>query len=349
MIQITKKLAFLIAPANLLSDDYLAIFIDTIKTTYQLEDPKLFLINEMATPIEYPLTTSTVTKHETCTLGFTQNDIGFLSVDASKIAMIQDNYQTKLHKFFDGFKNLGAHDNFFISYLSSADGTKANSHCIAVFIHNTQVEHLKYNSNSNSRTENTTSHYIISFDNFIAGTATELTTMFQGLENNETPPAIINIYEYHENGITAIEIKKKKVQSNHQINIYLGGKLPQEMFLCLIAGATDGMMTGDNSLAEYLSIKEAFPYYQMREFKSSLIDSILDTAKQFDEDILIKYLNAKIVDYDTRTNQSDFRLLDKSLLDKIYKSKSKQEFDKALTAKNAEPLLTTKFTDFLDL
>ncbi|KLN46168.1 hypothetical protein AAY77_10430, partial [Providencia rettgeri] len=80
-----------------------------------------------------------------------------------------------------------------------------------------------------------------------------------------------------------------------QINIVVTESLPKNIFEDFMYLADSGMMSGDQSLSEYLSLKNAVPYYDMQPWKEGVADGLIKHAKKYGTE---NTMNAKISGYE---------------------------------------------------
>jgi hypothetical protein len=77
---------------------------------------------------------------------------------------------------------------------------------------------------------------------------------------------------------------------NKKIHIVITTTLPSTIFKNLTSISKTGMMSGDQSLSDYLSLKERLPYYDKQSWKEPLIDGLKERAYEMGgEELLNKF------------------------------------------------------------
>jgi len=72
-----------------------------------------------------------------------------------------------------------------------------------------------------------------------------------------------------------------KGTGNRQINIVVTESLPKNIFEDFMCLADSGMISGDQSLSEYLSLKNTVPYYDMPPWKEGVANGLIKHAKKY--------------------------------------------------------------------
>jgi hypothetical protein len=77
---------------------------------------------------------------------------------------------------------------------------------------------------------------------------------------------------------------------NKKIHILITTTLPSPIFKSLTSISKTGMMSGDQSLSDYLSLKQRLPYYDKQIWKEPLIDGLKERASELGgEELLNKF------------------------------------------------------------
>jgi hypothetical protein len=327
--QTNNKVAFVVAPADLLSLAQAELLINLIQTTYNYNKTTPLFINEMGILMDAPDETI---QH---TLGFEEDEIGYLPLSKEAITQIEQTHRAHTSNLIDSFQLSFNPDHlYFVGYLSSFINPRINAFFVDIFIDNTQTEYAP---------DNNVSHYLMSYTDFTMDIITELDKKFTEVMLQYK----LNLYHYNENKLTLINSYNTDRQYKPVVNIYCGGMIPQDIFFSFIRVATDGIMTGDHSLSEYISIKKSFPHYQQQPFKAAMVESILYKAKQIGGKPLTEYLSTKILGFNGENAPMEFNILKNDLLDEINETDVKQKFEQALVAKNAEPVLIDLFNNLV--
>ena len=189
------------------------------------------------------------------TLGFNEDEIGYLPINKKTATHIAKSYKINVDNLIDSLQlTFNPQHLYFIGYLSSFIDSKINALCIRLFIQNTQTEY---------EVDHDVSHYVLSYTDFTEDIALKVKKELEVFKLKYT----FNFYQYNENNIKLIASFNTDKQYSRIINIYCGGLMPQEILFSFIKASKDGMMTGDHSLSEYISLKGYFPHYQKQFFK----------------------------------------------------------------------------------
>jgi hypothetical protein len=323
-----------ITPLNKNKFFYLPETIKELQQHYKFKKDNLLIIDELGSSIENTKLNSegklpySAFKEQLGfkfitdrSLGFdsSKQQIGYFPLDNAKLELIDKNYKHNLNLLFDSFNfNLTANDMFLFGYISSDYFTS-----ILNLIYNSLIE---LESLEKYKTA-TSINYILLFreDNIhcyirpLIDLLTEDTT-----EKYTIKEYNINFYLCDDDDYIVAEDKNKKkffdysiVADNleskarimplhqfksanknaQQLNIFLVQgtiKLPANTFMHFIKLADIGIMTGDQSLFEYMSIKKELPYYDMQFWKTAFVDDLLDQAQKSNIDSLQEYYAAKL-------------------------------------------------------
>lgn len=69
----------------------------------------------------------------------------------------------------------------------------------------------------------------------------------------------------------------------HVVHFITQPNVTHEMFLCLLHGCTEALVTGDQSLSEYISLTNRFPFYEERKWKGGIRLAVLKIAENNEE------------------------------------------------------------------
>jgi hypothetical protein len=254
-------------------------------------------------------------------LGFdsSKQQIGYFPIDNAKLELIDKNYKHNLNLLFDSFNfNLTANDMFLFGYISSEYFTS-----IINLIYNSLIE---LESLEKYKTATSINYIMLFRETYIRHHIRPLINLLTGID--EIKKYIIKEYNINfylcddDDYILAGYIDKRKSfdlylaadnleskaritplyqfksenKNARQLNIFLIQgtiKLPANTFINFIKLADIGIMTGDQSLFEYMSIKKELPYYDMQFWKTAFVDNLLAQAQKSNIDSLQEYYAAK--------------------------------------------------------
>ena len=118
-------------------------------------------------------------------------------------------------------------------------------------------------------------------------------------ELNSLNKDTVSIY-HHINGTskhifsTPITSCPEHSANDRHINIhFINQIIPKSIFWYFIRLSTSGIMTGDNSLSEYMSIKNSLPYYEIQHWKSDFVNDLWEKAEDSGIKDLKSYYQAR--------------------------------------------------------
>lgn len=227
-------------------------------------------------------------------LGFGKDCIGYLPIEESECMTINQRSKTELKKMFDSFNlNIDFSAYYYVSYLSSTIKVTASQ----VFIINTLCE-LKENPSS--------VNYIFSlgegdWESDVKRIAKGVCSILSDLEDFDKDLArkfsklnviLIDVYK---NQTLHTQLQNRKEKGIPINMIFMNSKqMPKNVWHNFIAVSKSGVMTGDQSLCDYLSIKKEMPFYEMQHWKWPLRQSLIDNAEEFGGKELKEYVETKI-------------------------------------------------------
>lgn len=227
-------------------------------------------------------------------LGFGENCIGYLPIKKSEQIAIKQQSKIALEKLFDSFNlNVDVSAHYYVSYLNSDIKLTGSQ----IFIINTLLE-LKENPSSVNY------FFCLGKGNWesdvekMSKGACDILPVLEELDEdvaNKFSKLNIILADIYKNKIFYTELQNRQKESGIPINmIFMNSKqMPKNIWHNFIAMSKSGIMTGDQSLCDYLSIKEEMPFYEMRNWKWPLRQSLIDCAEKFGGEKLKEYVQTK--------------------------------------------------------
>ena len=261
-------------------------------------------------------------------LGFdsSKQQIGYFPLDTTKLELIDKSYKYNLKLLFDSFNlDYAINDMLLFGYISS-EFPYHREPMLSIY---TLIDNSLIELESLDKYKNATSiNYVLLFSCWgILDQCKNIVNYFTGKQKEKYSIEENNIDFYFCNDSDYIVTEKKNKSNDgyewhvdddqedktrimlfHQhrpniknaplINIFMINgtiKLPLDTFLHFIKLSDMGIMTGDQSLFEYMSIKKELPYYYMQYWKTRFVHNLLDQAQKSNIDSLQKYYAAKFL------------------------------------------------------
>jgi hypothetical protein len=317
------------------------------------KDMKIVMIDEMAASAEFSL--PNYVKHfrnigvqqpiEEKRLGFDkgsrfkQGGIGYLALEEAECIAIEQRAKIELEKLFDSFSlNIDPSAYYYVGYLSTSL-PRSSSYA---FIINILGEICKMKERPSSM------NFIFVFHKSTRNFKKEFADLGKLL--SKTHKSIAD--KFLTLNLFLINSNQKKNYVSHcclqnfsgdiPINIIIPDEiLPKNIWHDFIYLSKSGIMTGDQSLSDYLSIKKNLPFYEVRGFKKPLQASIIKYAETFGDQKLKEYIESKFID--KKLEDDDFlKIFNTPLLNDELKLKV-QDFDRALSQRTANDELKKYF------
>lgn len=263
---------FIVAPTYLIPLDILQSRISKLCSEQGFKQQDILLIEEMDVLAKHdvlPRYTDELAKSgfeniKAYHLGF-QKGIGYLATDKHQIDTIKQRFECELTKLMDSYNvTLMKNDNYHLGYTSSntpIDSTQS-------FLANSLIETQHDNKNTTyfivARTldETLTEQYPVAIQSILSH--------HNGIFNY---PALFSTMQLYFLGSQTGNLTKSISLSGtgkRHINIVITQSLPKNIFDDVMCLAHSGMMSGDQSLSEYLSLKGTVPYYEMQPWKTNV-------------------------------------------------------------------------------
>ena len=196
-------------------------------------------------------------------IGFSSDSIGYLSMTNEECEDIQQRSKVEIKKLFDSFNmTLDPSAEYYLSYLNSA--TKVTA--MQVFIFNTLRELQGSPSSVNyicSLGETATLNTIITI-------AKKLSTLAKSSPDSFSEDAAKKLSKIN---LMIVDVQNKKISQKELVTIGKGiipiniiflstMNMPKRVWHNFITVSKSGMMTGDQSLTDYLRLKREMPFYE---------------------------------------------------------------------------------------
>ncbi len=258
-------------------------------------------------------------------LRFGENCIGYLPIEKLECSAIKKRSKADLERLFDSFNlNIDWNAHYYISYLNSDIKITASQ----VFITNTLCE-LKENPSA--------INYIFSLGKGdwksdvkkISEKACDILPMLKEIDKdiaNKFSKLSIILVDTYKNKIFPTKLQNWGREDGIPINIiFMNSKhMPKNIWHDFIAISKSGIMTGDQSLCDYLSIKKEMPFYEMQNWKVPLRKSLIDSAETFGGEELKEYMKTKIFGRMPPYGNISYQIVSHSMLN----DKLKKDFKK---------------------
>ena len=292
----SKNTIVVITPARTDHITKLINFLEVIYNQYNLQKNKIFIFSDTMYQqnFEISLFGKEIKKQISYnSLGLYKDQIGYIPLETTEIESLHANYKLIIKLLCDSLNlDICIHDYFFIGYLNLENYITP----ILVFLHNSLVE---FQSKTPIFLDHTL-NYIFFCEYQINDY--QLQTIIKECTNSCSIYYIeakkINFYYYNKN-LKLIISSKTLSQSTTIVNIFFTNKiLPENIFNCFITLANYGIMSGGNSLINYISIKQELPYYCFNTQERLFIYEILDEAKNSGLYKLYNYYKCKFIGED---------------------------------------------------
>jgi len=288
---------FIISPLSIANIDKLKNSLKAMFERFNLLPQDALLIEEMDILIHkdktlnnYELMLKDIGFHKVTAnrLGFDEGAIGYIPTDEKTIGEIKDRFKYELMRLFDSYNmSFSRESSYHLGYISS----DCYSTGAQIYIANTLCE---------IRDDERCANFIMSLRqinmNNIHVVTKAITTI---ISSRDSDMAIDYSSLFSKATISVIDSDDGSVKVCEEVigtgikdvRIILVNRLPKNIYDDFLLLADTGMMSGDQSLSDYLTLKGTLPYYDMQPWKYPLVQSI----KKLAGDGLDDYLNKKIV------------------------------------------------------
>ena len=239
-------------------------------------------------------------------LGFdsSKQQIGYFPVDKTKLELIDKSYKHNLKLLFDSFNfNFTANDMLLFGYISSE--------CISSVLSLIDNSLIELESLDKYKSATSINYVLLFRETSMLCKIKCIINYLTGKEKKKYSIAENNIdfyacddsnyifterkherdyYDYdcyrkpeHKPRVMLLHQHRPNIKNNTPlINMFMIQetiKLPSNIFYNFIKLSDLGIMTGDHSLFEYMSIKKELPYYDMQYWKTRFVYNLLDQAQ----------------------------------------------------------------------
>ena len=344
-ISILKKLTFgkqiinysnpliIVTPYNLISPEDLPAILRQVMASYHCQSDTLIMIDEMDMNRDFNAGESdyrealSILKFKSVIirdLGFTEHSIGYFPMDKDEVIRISKKSKNEIIKCLDGY-NMSLPDqcDLYLAYLSSSSVVKS----AYTFTINTLIEDATRNKNAVYllvvRQDSQVHHFIEQLKKLLL--SEKYTHLFSRCEFSSS---IDNGYL---NLIGAIPGRGEK-----RIHICMTKSIPMTMFKNFTHRSRAGMMSGDQSLSDYLSLKHKLPYYDKQPWKDPLAEGLFRQAKEVGGIALLEKIESLVVGPNGRESGIMARLLDPGYIKTPDQKESLKRFNHELYLKQAD-------------
>ncbi|WP_413736063.1 hypothetical protein ACL2XP_24810 [Sodalis sp. RH21] len=303
---------FLVSPVSIMPPQIMNQLIKSIADQYDFPTEDIALIDEMdsnvallQTPAHYVNSLRDIGFRQVqfYRLGFSDAAIGYLPLDNAAINDIKQRCRHELELLFDSLNlTLDRSSHYFIGYISSETPVTA----MQTFVVNTLIENAQDEADMN---------YIL----VVRELDSCMGRLPAAMENVLLEPADDN-FNYNtyfgrvkmmlcapdENRLSPLITVQGS--GKKRINIVFCDMLPNNLFHDFIALSRSGIMSGDQSLSEFLSLKGEVPYYDMQIWKTPLVKALIRQARRTGRPELENYMRTKYIGMIYSTNEIYFKL-----------------------------------------
>ncbi len=230
-------------------------------------------------------------------LGFSKKSLGYLPMPEREVINIKKSSKQDIIKLLDSYNlSLPKSCSLYFAYLSS-DTVVA---CSQIFIINTLIEDRELQNNSVyvlvCREKENMARLLKSLKECFAGTPYEdlFSECHYSMMKDE------NKIQRH--GFSRGTGKKK-------IHIFITHTIPGTTFKNLTSISKSGMMSGDQSLSDYLSLKKRLPYYDKQTWKDPLIYGLNARAHELGGEELLNKFQSMVAGREGYTRSIVLKLL----------------------------------------
>lgn len=230
------------------------------------------------------------------------NGIGYLATEQKQIDNIKHRFRYELSNLMDSYNlSLAKDTHHYLAYLSAEPvyrQAKLPMHSAQLFITNKLIETQHDNKDTNFiivirqlancyRDNFNIEEFVRHTKHYFDGKETVSSAIQEILTKKEAgkfgSPMLFSKAQLYLADTEQGKLEKLfelKGTGNRQINIVVTESLPKNIFEDFMCLADSGMMSGDQSLSEYLSLKNAVPYYDMQPWKEGVADGLIKYAEQ---------------------------------------------------------------------
>lgn len=230
-------------------------------------------------------------------LGFSKKSLGYLPMPDQEIIKIKKSAKLNVINLLDSYNlSLPESCGLYIAYLSSETVTTGSQ----VFIINTLIEEIDSQNNS---------AYVL-----VCREVNSIQRLLKNLKSIFSKPPYNDLFSECHYSTVADEVKIMshgyvRGTGNKKIHICITTTLPSTIFKNLTSISKTGMMSGDQSLSDYLSLKQRLPYYDKQTWKEPLIDGLNERASELGGEELLNRFQSMVAGRTAYTGTIAFKLL----------------------------------------
>lgn len=323
----------IVAPYNLISPENMPSILQEIMTSNNFCSDTIMMIDEMdmlrnydANEIEYrealsTLKLKTLIIHD---LGFSKQSIGYLPMPKDEVIRISQKSKAEILNCLDSYNvSLPDRCDLYLAYLSSSSVVK----CAQVFIINTLIEDL---------TRSNDAVYLL-----VVRQEHQIVKVIEQIKSSFTDIKYIHLFskcdfstcfdDHHLKTYPSVTGKGSK-----RLHVCITKSMPATMFKNFSWRSHNAMMSGDQSLSDYLSLKQKFPYYDKQPWKDPLADGLFELANNTGGKALLEKIESLIAGPHGRESGIMARILDPGYVPHHQLKESNKKFNAEIYSKQAD-------------
>jgi hypothetical protein len=334
----------MVAPYNLISPENMPTIIQQVMASNSFLSDTIIMIDEMdmlrnynAGESDYREALSKLNLKSLIIqdLGFRENSIGYLPMPKEEVIRISRKSKAEIINCLDSY-NLSLPDrcDLYLAYLSSSTVVKNAQ----VFITNTLIEDSNRKNNAVYILVARQDNQLIHFIEQLKASLNEInyTHLFSKCDFS----ACIDNHPIKTYGSVNGKGFKK-------IHVCMTKSMPATMFKNFSYRSHNAMMSGDQSLSDYLSLKHKFPYYDKQPWKDPLAEGLFELAKNMGGTALLEKIESLIVGPHGRETGIMARILEPGYIQNQRLKKNITMFDDKLYSKQADLKIKKILTQLL--
>src|SRR5471030_1496704 len=323
----------IVAPYSLISSEDLPSIIRQFNNVYEFTSDTIIMIDEMDSSrdindydINYktailPLKFKSIVMHS---LGFLQKSIGYFPMPDSEVIRITQNSKKEIIKCLDSYNlSLPYSCDLYLAYLSSSSVITS----AYTFIINTLIE-------DRDRKNNSVYLLVVREDNQIPAFINRLKYLLPDKK-------YINLFSRRDfstlHDSEHLNIRgSTSGKGEKTIHICMTKSMPINMFKNFTHRCHKGMMSGDQSLSDYISLKHHLPYYDKQPWKDPLAKGLFEQAKKQGGPTLLEKIESLIVGRNGQDTEVMARILDPGYVQTQSQKNDLKEFNHTVYSKQAD-------------
>lgn len=288
---------FIISPVSIAHIDKLKNTLKAICDKFNFQPRDTLLIEEMDILVaehkelsHYELMLKDIgfSNVTTSRLGFNEGAIGYIPTDKKNLNDIRFRFEGELIRLLDSYNvSISTESRYHLGYISSDCYSTGTQVYVANTLCETRDDELDANFIMSLRQVNMKRMPVVikAITNIFLSEDQDVEINYSSLFSKVS----ISVVDSDDG---CVKIREEIIGTGtKKVQIVLVNKLPKNIYDDFLLLADTGMMSGDQSLSDYLTIKGTLPYYDMQPWKYPLVQSI----KKLAGDELESYLDNKIV------------------------------------------------------